>query len=1063
MVINPDKIKILQKTIKPSIMSQEGTSTDKNDPTLESLVRLSMDATFFKKITFGDEEGIALKGTLLIKDKLTYAALEPSRGQKWSISEFIAGFDDNIQDLFEALELEFEIKEIDLASAKEEEEEENARDGFGFGFKSRIALLGKELDFYFQLAKSNLVSDFENKNYSFNLAPDLKIQLSEIPGIGIKLDEPLVLDVQRLPYTTGDDKGRFYKPIENDKGDITDVEIVPTKSGFSFAVDFQGPDFLKLAEDIGQIGMETLKKTIAFKEETENSGEADDEPGDQIEDNTGGNLPISGESSDDDSDDKKVKYEDGVLWINLKKKMGPLYIGRIGLSYSNGKITAEFDASVSFTVFKMAVIGLRIRTYLNPKKMFSNWPEIDLDGLSLYLKAGSVEIGGLLVKMSVKRFNENGTPKLDKDGKQVTDIEFVGQLVIKLPSFTIIGTGIFGEIEGSKSIFIYGFLNMTLGGPPFFVVEGLALGFGYNRACKVPLEKVSEFPLVKQALNLEFPDSVDDVKKLAKDLVTYLPAEKGTLIIMLGIKFSTFEVITSFALVVITISEKPRIDLLGLSQLVLGEDKDNAVVFIELALKASIDPTEGIVEVLGLITPTSFIFDKDCNLSGGFAFKAWFLGEHAGDFVITIGGYHPRFKKPDHYPTVPRIALNWKVSDALSMKAEAYFALTPSACMAGGSLEMHFHTALVTADFVARANFLISWKPFFYDVEVYVSIKLSVHIYIESAWWHPSVNISMSLDAGAGLHIWGPEFSGKGTVHFHVRFFGIKFGFSADIEFGSTSSKTPPKLSWSEFREGLLPTPEIKEELLGISINDGLIKEDEIEFTVEGQKVKVKNLWILNKKTISIAVNTPIPITYYTDDNDIDGAEKPIFASWKGMTNSSASLTITPMGNKSFTSQFSIAIQKIDENGNPISVDTTDTSFEIKHSIRKNMPASLWGGASKNKDGTLIKNLASGFEIVYVQPPTAGATSKVPSKNFKFNKFFNNRKVNYTTDNTTINFNNETDTLDTLLEAIGKDNAKGFTLLDTNKMISYKEFITEPDSGVNNKMNILSDIDAVEI
>jgi len=33
--------------------------------------------------------------------------------------------------------------------------------------------------------------------------------------------------------------------------------------------------------------------------------------------------------------------------------------------------------------------------------------------------------------------------------------------------------------------------------------------------------------------------------------------------------------------------------------------------------------------------------------------------------VITLGGYHPAFQKPTHYPEVPRLGLNWNVTSHL--------------------------------------------------------------------------------------------------------------------------------------------------------------------------------------------------------------------------------------------------------------------------------------------------------------------------------------------------------------------------------------------------------------
>ena len=56
------------------------------------------------------------------------------------------------------------------------------------------------------------------------------------------------------------------------------------------------------------------------------------------------------------------------------------------------------------------------------------------------------------------------------------------------------------------------------------------------------------------------------------------------------------------------------------------------------------------------------------RLTGGFAFALWWKGPLAGQFVLTMGGYHPDFHR-DGYPDVPRLGLVWRISDAWSSRA----------------------------------------------------------------------------------------------------------------------------------------------------------------------------------------------------------------------------------------------------------------------------------------------------------------------------------------------------------------------------------------------------------
>lgn len=64
----------------------------------------------------------------------------------------------------------------------------------------------------------------------------------------------------------------------------------------------------------------------------------------------------------------------------------------------------------------------------------------------------------------------------------------------------------------------------------------------------------------------------------------------------------------------------------------------------------------------------------------------WFGNNaNSGDFVVTLGGYHPSFNVPSHYPQVPRLSFfNSSITSELNIKGEMYFALTPRCIMAGG-------------------------------------------------------------------------------------------------------------------------------------------------------------------------------------------------------------------------------------------------------------------------------------------------------------------------------------------------------------------------------------------
>jgi uncharacterized protein DUF6603 len=202
---------------------------------------------------------------------------------------------------------------------------------------------------------------------------------------------------------------------------------------------------------------------------------------------------------------------------------------------------------------------------------------------------------------------------------------------------------------------------------------------------------VASFPLVAEAVKDGGPASLPtshegQQKTLAnklEQLEQYVPPSVGDIFIAAGIKFTSFKLLDSFALLIIKFGRRFEIDLLGLSTLTApppeAEKALPPVAEAQFALIASFIPAEGFLGVRAQLMSNSYILSKDCHLNGGFAFYTWFAPHRqAGDFVLTLGGYHPKFVAPDHYPQVPRLSLNWQVSSELHLKADAYFALTGS-------------------------------------------------------------------------------------------------------------------------------------------------------------------------------------------------------------------------------------------------------------------------------------------------------------------------------------------------------------------------------------------------
>ncbi|MEA5622217.1 DUF6603 domain-containing protein [Nostoc sp. UHCC 0251] len=631
------------------------------------------------------------------------------------------------------------------------------------------------------------------------------------------------------------------------------------------------------------------------------------------------------------------------LWLELNKVLGPISFQKIGIQYrpKESELWFFLNASLSIGGLTFACNNLGVGSSLSEFK-----PKFRLDGIAIHYRGSdAVQIGGAFLRKVRPQLDDKGQQKTDNQGNPLFYEEYSGAAIIgtkiKDKKITLTAIGSYTEIDGQASLFIFALLDYPLGGPPAFFVTGLAAGFGYNRSLKVPekVEDVANFPLVRLAMGEPPPKSGEkggeiDLLSVMNDLGPYIPPARDEMFFAVGVKFTSFKIVDAFVLLIVKLGKKLEIHILGLATLTAPpaiSDDIEPVAEARLALKAVFIPDDGILKIEAVLTEGSYIFSKKCYLSGGFAFYTWFSGEHEGDFVLSLGGYHPEFKIPDHYPRVPRVQLSWQLNDYLSIKGSTYFALTPSALMVGGELEASYRKDNVQACFKIEANFLVAWQPFFYMADISVEIRASAEINLLLT------KTTISVNVGASLSIWGPPFAGR--AEFKIA------GISVSIAFGDGNAPRPKCLDWNEFQKSVLPA---KSEVCSISISDGLINKI---------KQEEKETWIVNAKELVLVAQSAIP----SSGVEIADIQENFISD---ISHRNTEIGIRPMGvrAKEFKATFKITIIR----------DKKPVNQDFKYqAIYKNVPAAVWkpnnGSISYLPPGQdeekLVKKALSGFEI----------------------------------------------------------------------------------------------------
>jgi len=648
------------------------------------------------------------------------------------------------------------------------------------------------------------------------------------------------------------------------------------------------------------------------------------------------NDPGTAESSGREAPPEKSS----TSWIKTDKKIGPLSVKRIGLSFEAPRIGIKLDAGLQLSCLAFMLEGLGMsypidKFTTDPAKIWEHL-RFHLDGASVSFERGPLTISGGMLKI--------------KD----EPLELLGTLFIRTPICTVAAVGSYTTIAGAPSFFAFAVLQKEIGGPPLFFVTGLAFGFGVNRALKLPsINEVQNFPLLKAATDPNYLGKTPNLREIGEKLEDYISPCKGNFWIAAGVKFTSFGQIESFALLSVSFGTQFEIALLGLSKLQIPKPPASGattrpLACIEMAIRISFTPECGLLACEARLTENSYFLMKEFRLRGGFAFYSWFSGDHEGDFVVSVGGYHPKFKLPAHYPKPDLVEFSCTIG-SVAISGHCYFALCPSAIMAGGGLSIVYQSGGIRAWFVAYADFLIQWKPLYYDIAIGVGIGVVLHLKVGF------IRVNLSVELSAAVRLYGPPLGGTARISLWIVSFSVAFG---------ADRRVPPPLVWESadpeksFAASFLPNPDVTR----ISIVDGLLHE-----VKDGDKTNR----FVNPHKLVLSCRTQVPVTAanvnmkeYRRKIDKSDAEEKYEIPQPTVGGRPKTPVVRPMGDRPFTSLLKITLAP-DGGASDKARAYLDQYLEVAP-VTKSLPLALWG-ENPAKDGPpgeqMIDNVLVGFEI----------------------------------------------------------------------------------------------------
>jgi hypothetical protein len=598
---------------------------------------------------------------------------------------------------------------------------------------------------------------------------------------------------------------------------------------------------------------------------------------------------------------------ESVVWVPIQRAFGPLQLGRIGVEWDDPnpdhRLGILLDAGVKLGSLEVDLLSLELKIPLTAPRDLSKYG-LELDGMALSYESSDLTIAAAFEKNTA-----------------TTPIEYDGTALIKTGKWALAAIGSYASMDGSPSMFIFAQLEAELGGPPFFFVTGLCAGFGYNRSLKAPsVDQVDKFPLLAGIADPSKIGGQGASPKQALDAIgeDWIKPQRGANWVAAGVQFTSFKLVESNVVAIVTFGDQFRVLILGVSRMKLGQTGPQ-FAYVELDLEVLIDPAQGLISAEAVLTPASYALDPDCHLTGGFAFYVWFKGQHAGDFVVTIGGYHPAFKKPDHYPDVPRLGFSWFPTSDITIQGDAYFALTPSCAMGGGGLDLEFASGDLRAWFTAQADFLFHWKPFYFEGDVGISIGASYKLDLLFT------SVTVSVELGASLSIHGPPTGGSVHIDWYIISFTVPFGPDP----GGPKDFQP----WSEFAP-LLPEPDKPHAALRAGLDavsgDDAVTAQPLKAAITDGLMKLApdgTTWLVRADALAIDVDTAFPAGQVVLDGPAPTKEPA----------TAEAICVRPMGAAAATSVLTVCVETAAH-------EKQDLGEAWSSALKRGaVPAALWG------------------------------------------------------------------------------------------------------------------------
>lgn len=355
--------------------------------------------------------------------------------------------------------------------------------------------------------------------------------------------------------------------------------------------------------------------------------------------------------------------------------------------------------------------------------------------------------------------------------RRLPDQSYAGLISIDLGVLRLQATAVFRPPVGRVPTTFLVLLAATFAKPGLqlglgFALDGVGGLVGVNR--RIDVTELRRLVCDGNADRLLFPDNaVDRAEEIIGALTSVFPVGAGRMLIGPMVRLSWGgRIVTLSGALVLELPAPVRAVLVG-RLLVAMPDPVVPLVRLQASVLGRVDPGVPVVELLVSLAGSWIV-----GLAVRGEMYLLVRGGSQPEFVLSAGGFHPRYTRPPGVPALRRLQIDLAPGGGFGLRMEAYFAVTSNAVMFGGQVRLAALIAGCGVEGWLGLDALFVFDPVF-AFSVHVRAGVAVRAFGRRL---AAVGLDFTLEGPAPWHAFG-------TGSISVLFWDVSLDF--DVRWGS--------------------------------------------------------------------------------------------------------------------------------------------------------------------------------------------------------------------------------------------------------------------------------------